>query len=205
MMRDIRCVLFDIGGVLVDWHMSWITTEISKRFEINEDILANAFFRHLPALDSGRINEKAFWQSIAGDVNSAPLHASTESLWDTYFRKNAKPNRNVIDLAKSMRKSSYTLGIISNIEQITHGIVDDWSILDDFEHKFMSYQIGFSKPDPRIYEHVIERLAFEPSQMLFIDDKETNVNAAKEFGINAIHFTSFPELRKLLSAYGIGA
>jgi putative hydrolase of the HAD superfamily len=202
-MYEIKCVLFDIGGVLVDWHMSWITSELSKRFEINEDALIRAFSRHLPALDSGKMDEKMFWQRIASDVNSMPLHTSTESLWDTYFRKNAKLNHDIIDLAKNMRKNSYTLGIISNIEKITHAVVDDWNVLDGFEHKFMSYQIGFSKPDPRIYEHVIERLAFEPSQMIFIDDKEPNVHAAKGFGINAIHFTDFLELRKLLSKYGV--
>ena len=202
-MYEIKCLLFDIGGVLVDWHMSWITSEISKRFEINEDALVSAFSRHLPALDLGQIDEKRFWQRIASDVNSILLQTNTESLWDMYFRKNAKLNHDIINLAKNLKKNSYTLGIISNIEKITHTVVDDWNVLDSFKYKFMSYQIGFSKPDPRIYEHAIERLAFEPNQMIFIDDKEPNVHAAKDFGINAIHFTNFPELRKLLSTYNV--
>lgn len=204
-MSEIKCVLFDIGGVLVDWHMSWITSEVSKRFEINEDILSDAFSKHLHELDSGKIQETTFWNKIADDVNSAPLKENTESLWNTYFRKNAKPNQDIINLAKTISENSYTMGIISNIEEITHRVVDDWNVLEPFEHKFMSYRIGFSKPDSRIYEHVIQRLPFDPPQMIFIDDKESNVEAAKRSRIKAIHFTGFPELIKSLSRYGLTA
>ncbi|MDH3501931.1 MAG: HAD family phosphatase [Nitrosopumilus sp.] len=202
-MSDIRCVLFDIGGVLVDWHMSWITSEISKQFEINEDIVTNAFSKHLHDLDSGKINEKIFWQKIAHDTNSIPLKENTESLWDIYFRKRAKLNHDVINLAKTIKEKSYTIGIISNIEKITHKVVDDWKVLTIFENKFLSYQIGFSKPDPRIYEYVIEKLPFDSNQMLFVDDKESNIDAAKSSGMNAIHFTNCSELEKSLFSYGI--
>ena len=204
-MSEIKCVLFDIGGVLVDWHMSWITSEVSKRFEINENMLSDVFSKHLHNLDSGNVQEKTFWDKIADDVNSHTLKENTESLWNTYFRKNAKPNQDVINLAKTIRENSYTMGIISNIEEITHRVVEDWNVLEHFEHKFMSYQIGFSKPDSRIYEHVIERLPFDPTQMIFIDDKAPNVEAAKRSRINAIHFTGFSELVESLSGYDLAA
>ena len=201
-MSDIKCVLFDIGGVLVDWHMSWITSEISNRFQIDEKLISDGFTKYLQELDSGKIQEKTFWDKIANDVNSTSLKENTESLWDTYFRKNAKLNHDVINLAKRI-KGCYTVGIISNIEEITHNVVDDWNVLDDFEHKFMSYQIGFSKPDLRIYHHVIKNLPFEPNQMIFIDDKESNVSAAKQTGINAIHFTDFSNLEESLVRHGL--
>ena len=84
-------VLFDIGGVLVDWHMSWITSEVSKRFDISEDLIISAFDKHLPKLDSGKIDEPDFWHSVAVDVESDLQKNNKESLWDTYFRKNAIP------------------------------------------------------------------------------------------------------------------
>ena len=67
----------------------------------------------------------------------------------------------------------------------------------------MSYQIGFSKPDPRIYEHVIEKLSFEPNQTIFIDDKKSNIDAAKRSGINAIRFTDFLLLKNSLSSFDL--
>ncbi len=202
-MSEIKCVLFDIGGVLVDWHMSWITSEISKRFKINEYLIEIAFSKYLHELDSGKIEEKIFWNKIANDVDSISLKENTESLWNTYFRKNARINHEVINLVNKIKENSYTMGIISNIEKITHKVVDDWNVLDNFEYKFMSYQIGVSKPDPRIYEHVIEKLSFEPNQIIFIDDKKSNINAAKKSGINVIHFTDFPLLKNSLSSFGL--
>ena len=202
-MSEIRCVLFDIGGVLVDWHMSWITSEISKRFDIKESLIDNAFSKYLNELDSGKIEENAFWQKIAHDVNSMSLSETTESLWDTYFRKNAKINHDVINLAKNIKTKSYTLGIISNIEQITHNVVDDWNVLDYFEHKFMSYQIGYSKPDPRIYEHVIDHLPFKPYQIIFIDDKQSNVKSAENSGMHSIHYQNFSNFKESLEKYEI--
>lgn len=201
-MYDIKCVLFDIGGVLVDWHMSWITSEVSARFQIDETLLSDAFSRYLHELDSGKIKEQMFWQNIAADVNSQSLKENAESLWNTYFRKHAKPNSNVINLASNL-KNCCTLGIISNIDQITHQIVDEWNVLENFDYKFMSYQIGFSKPDPRIYQHIMKVLPFKSENTLFIDDKKPNVDAAITEGINGIHYTSFPELTQLLSKYGL--
>ena len=90
------------------------------------------------------------------------------------------------------------MGIISNIEQVTHNVVKDWNVLDDFEHKFMSYKIGFSKPDHRIYKHAINILGLEPHQLVFIDDKESNVESAKKLGIQAIHFREYPSFKKSL-------
>jgi len=201
-VSEIKCVLFDIGGVLVDWHMSWITSEISKQFQINDDQVTNAFSRYLNDLDSGKIDERLFWQQIANDVDSISLKQTNESLWNTYFRKHAKPNHDVIKLVHSLKKS-HTLGIISNIERVTHKVVDDWNILKPFEHHFMSYQIGFSKPDSRIYRHVIENLPFEPASILFIDDKKTNVDAATDAGLNAIHSPGFASLQSSIAEYDI--
>ncbi|MDX1595707.1 MAG: HAD family phosphatase [Nitrosopumilaceae archaeon] len=196
-MSKIKCILFDIGGVLVDWHMSWITSEIAKRFEINEVDVVESFGNYLPELDCGKIKEKTFWEKIANDTNSSLLAQTTESLWNTYFQKNAKINHDVLSLVSHL-KGNYSLGIISNIEEITHKIVHDWSVLDNFTHRFLSYQIGFSKPDVRIYEHVLDSLPFEGQDMVFIDDKPSNVESAQKCGINSIHFTNYAKLRKSL-------
>ncbi len=201
-MTKIKCVLFDIGGVLVNWHMSWITSEISQRFGIEEENVTKSFGKHLQELDCGKINEKTFWEKISDDTNSEQLAQTAESLWNTYFTKNAKINYDVLTLAKQLQKS-YTLGIISNIEEITHKIVHDWKVLDDFKYHFMSYQIGFSKPDSRIYEHTLNSLPYDSREIIFIDDKPPNIESAQKSGIHAIHFTNHAKLRESLKNLGI--
>jgi len=177
--------------------MSWITSEVSKRFDIKEENVIESFGKYLQELDCGKINEKIFWKKIAEDTNSEHLAQTAESLWNTYFTKNAKINHDVLHLAKQI-KESHTLGIISNIEEITHKIVHDWKVLDDFKYQFMSYQIGFSKPDSRIYEHTLNLLPYDPQEIIFIDDKPPNVESAQKSGINAIHFTNHVKLYESL-------
>ncbi|MDX1596046.1 MAG: HAD-IA family hydrolase, partial [Nitrosopumilaceae archaeon] len=123
--------------------------------------------------------------------------------WNTYFQKNAKINQDVISLVPQL-KEQYSLGIISNIEEITHKIVHNWNVLDNFQHHFLSYQIGFSKPDTRIYEHVMDSLPFQGHEMVFIDDKPSNVESAQKCGINSIHYANYSQLRKSLYDLGIG-
>ncbi|WP_428325702.1 HAD family hydrolase [Nitrosopumilus sp.] len=202
-MTKTKCVLFDIGGVLVDWHMSWITSEVSKRFGIKEDLIVDAFDKHLSKLDSGKIHESDFWYNVAVDTESDLLKNNKESLWDTYFRKNAIPNPDVKKLSINLKQNGFTIGIISNIEKVTHTVVDDWDMLSHFEHKFMSYQIGFSKPDPRIYEHVIQKLPYSADELLFIDDKPSNVESAKNCGMPSIHFTDLDNLQSSLEEFEV--
>ena len=202
-MVKIKCILFDIGGVLVDWHMSWITAEVSKRFDINENMLISAFDKHLPKLDSGKIDESNFWNNVGIDTDSDLLKNNKESLWNTYFRKNAIPNHDVKKLSMDLKENGFDIGIISNIEKITHTVVEDWDMLSHFKHKFMSYQIGFSKPDPRIYEHVIQKLPYTEDELLFIDDKLPNVESAKNSGMSSIHFINLENLKSSLNEFEV--
>lgn len=202
-MTKIKCVLFDIGGVLVDWHMSWITSEIAKQFDIKENLITSAFDKHLSELDSGKIDESNFWRSIAIETKSDLLKNNKESLWDTYFRKNAVPKTDVKKLSIDLKQNGFAIGIISNIEKVTHGVVSDWNLLSHFEYQFMSYQIGFSKPDPRIYEHVIQKLPYSADELLFIDDKQSNVESAENCGMASVHFTSLDDLQSSLNQFKV--
>ncbi len=202
-MAQIKCVLFDIGGVLVDWHMSWITKEISDRFEISEQKIIDAFDKYLNQLDSGKIEEPHFWKLVADYADSSLLQNNSEPLWNTYFRKNAKPNQKIKDLSTTLKNNGSAIGIISNIEKVTHDVVEDWNMLEHFEHKFMSYQIGYSKPDSRIYQHVIKQLSFDESEMLFIDDKISNAESAQQCGISSIQFTGLDDLKSSLEKFNL--
>lgn len=76
---------------------------------------------------------------------------------------------------------SNALPILSNNEKIGQIILA--------ERRFLSFELGLLKPDTQIYIQVREKLGCEFEEMLFVDDKEKNVNAAQELGINSIVYT----------------
>ncbi len=55
-MTNISCVLFDLGGVIVNWHNSWFIQEVSKDFQLQEEKLSEAFDKNLPDISTGRID-----------------------------------------------------------------------------------------------------------------------------------------------------
>jgi glucose-1-phosphatase len=61
------------------------------------------------------------------------------------------------------------------------------NFLDIFKKAYLSYELGLWKPDPRIYQTLIEEIACSPEQILFIDDNLSNIEAAKKEGISVLH------------------
>jgi 2-haloacid dehalogenase len=72
-----------------------------------------------------------------------------------------------------------------------------------FRGILVSGEVELIKPDPRIFALLIERFAVEPQRAVYIDDVESNVAAARPFGIHGIHFTTPEMLREELVALGL--
>lgn len=75
--------------------------------------------------------------------------------------------------------------------------------LELFKHEFVSYELGYIKPDPMYYRRALERLDADPAKVLFIDDKEENVQGAIDTGMKALRFTGIEKLRTNLTTYGL--
>ena len=67
----------------------------------------------------------------------------------------------------------------------------------------ISAEVGIMKPDPRIFQYALEQLDVAPAEAVFVDDVIENVEAARAFGMHAIHFTTprqaISELKQLLT------
>ena len=70
-----------------------------------------------------------------------------------------------------------------------HSAVEKLIDMSYFDYLFLSYEIGMEKPGKAIFEHVTEKIPHPKEEILFVDDRLSNVNAAKNFGIKAIPFT----------------
>ena len=68
-MVNISCVLFDLGGVIVNWHNSWLIQDISDEFQLQEEKLSKEFYKNLPEISTGRINEKNFGILLVKSLN----------------------------------------------------------------------------------------------------------------------------------------
>ena len=72
-----------------------------------------------------------------------------------------------------------------------------------FRKKYFSHEIKMAKPNKKLFEHVLADLNIEASKCIFIDDKQKNIDAARECGIRGIVFSSVEQTKKELALLGI--
>ena len=195
-MTNISCVLFDLGGVVINWHDSWFIQEVSKDFQLQKEKLSEEFHKNLPDIATGRIEEKEFWYNIGKELESPKLRNLNVSLLDKIFRKRVSLNNSVMSLSRNLSQKGVTVGILSNTEPVTYSVVEDLFSLNHFKYKFLSYKIGHLKPDPEIYNHVIDNIPFPKEELFFIDDLKSNVESARSAGIDSVQYFDYDELVK---------
>jgi len=195
-MANISCVLFDLGGVIVNWHNSWLIQDVSDEFQLQEEKLSKEFYKNLPEISTGKINEKEFWHTIGKELESKKLMNLNESLLDKIFRKRCSLNNSMISLSKELSQKDITVGILSNTEPASYSVMENLTSLDHFEYKFLSYNIGHLKPEPEIYHHVIDHIPFPKEELFFIDDLKSNVESARSEGIDSVQYNDYDELLK---------
>ena len=103
----------------------------------------------------------------------------------------------VADYEHSLSDKCY-IGILSNLLIFDKERLDKQVNLSLYDYVFLSFEIGLKKPSKEIYEYVEQHVPFKKEDILFIDDREDNINMAKEMGWNTLHATGL-ELPRIKS------
>lgn len=185
----IKAIIFDCFGVLTEdaWRAFCASLPpgegLQKAKELNH------------RYDAGLINLKDF---VLG-VEQATGHESKQ-VEDIIMHKEFSKNIVLIDYIKGL-KGRYKIGLISNIA--TNWVRDDFLTPEEqsyFDDMVFSFEVGTTKPDPRIYEVAADRLGVEPSKCVFIDDIERYTQAAQAVGMSAIVYSDFNQMKTDLEA-----
>ena len=176
-----KVILFDIRGVLINWKDEWLFAEISEQLQMPFEKIKSKFNANLCSLFESKINEKEFWNLVLGYDNKIDHKIISKT-----FLKMSSINYDFLNFAKSLKTDENHIGILSNLTPDTSTCIPH-SLLDDFDYLFYSNTLKMSKPHAEIYRHVCRKI---PSKdILFIDDKQENLDAAKLFGMETILFT----------------
>jgi 2-haloacid dehalogenase len=190
-----EAVVFDLGGVLIDWNPRYLYRTLFDGDEVAmERFLAEVCTPDWNAQqDGGRT-----WQE-AVEVLSAefPEHRELIEAYDLRWEESlAGPIHATVDVLAEVRGLGYRLAALSNWSAEKFPIARArYDFLGWFETIVISGEVGICKPDPRIYQHLLQATGFEPSRTLFIDDAPANVQAAAELGMKALLFRDADALR----------
>jgi putative hydrolase of the HAD superfamily len=213
-MSRIEAIISDFGGVLTSPLLDSFM-ELQDSSGITLEALGKAMgaiwerdgAHPLFELETGRISEAAFLQSL-GDELSARLGREVEmqSFGERYFA-HLHPNQPLIDYMRQLRDRGYRLAICTNnVREWT----ERWRAMLPVDEIFSvvvdSAFVGARKPERRIYEITLERLGVHPSAALMVDDIELNCDGAREVGIQAVWFRetkqAIEEIEAALAADG---
>ncbi|MHC4744584.1 MAG: HAD family hydrolase [Planctomycetota bacterium] len=199
-MERITSVIFDWGGVLIDDPAPGRLRYCADALNASEEQLAEAFAKFAPDFHRGTISEDKFWGQVCGELSiDVP---QSKSLWAEGFDAAYVERAAMFALAADLQRRGLKTAILSNTEKPA---VEYFSRrgYEMFDCLIFSCDQRTRKPESRIYEIAIARVASPPEQIVFIDDDPNYTTAAKQAGLNTILFESIEQVKGELNALGV--
>ena len=190
-------VVFDLGGVLIDWSPRYLYRKLFQHEADMEYFLANICTAQWNLQqDAGR--------SFAEACGALKLeHPDKADMIDAWFERfdemMAGPITGTVDILAELRQREVPVYALSNWSAETFPVAQRrFEFLQWFRAIFLSAEVRLVKPDPRIFKYFCESLALRPEQVIYIDDLQHNVEAARTIGMHAIRFSDSASLRQEL-------
>lgn len=203
MSKTIETVIFDLGGVLIDWNPEYLFRDI---FEEEEEM--RRFFEEVctPAWnlqqDAGRPLEQATEEKVQEFPEYEPAIRAYYGRWVEMLGGPIAASVSILE--QIHRRGAHRLYALTNWSHETFPVAQErYDFLQLFEGVVVSGHEKLAKPDPRIYHTLLNRYGVKPESAVFIDDNAHNVEAAENMGIEAIHFQGAEQLEKALHGLGV--
>ncbi|MFD0884236.1 HAD family hydrolase [Streptosporangium algeriense] len=197
-----EAVVFDLGGVVVDWNPRHLYRKLIDDPERMEWFLTEVC--HGPwntEQDRGR----PFAEGIREAVERHPGHRELiEAYWSRWPEMLDGLVPGTPEILAELQRAGTATYAISNWSAETYPLaVDHYPVLKLFRDVVVSGELKMIKPDPEIYRYALDRFGLSPERALFIDDSPANVEGAAAVGMGAILFTDAAALRGELERYGL--
>jgi len=185
----IKNVIFDIGGVIVDYKRETYFNYFNFGDE-KEKIIANIIFSsHWTELSKGHITPAQFI-SILQTKNPEYSKEIAMVMDKSYYKFMIPPFKETLDFIKELKKTDLKLYIISDIEELTieylNGEIDGFESL--FDGIVYSCKVGMVKKDGDVFDYTLQKFNLNPIETLFIDDVDRNLEQASKRNINVFKF-----------------
>jgi HAD superfamily hydrolase (TIGR01509 family) len=197
----IDAVLFDADGVLQRSTIDWRTSlgAFAGTNGTADDFIRDVMTSESPAL----VGDGDFADILAKVLTRQGSQAAVADVLDLWRQFKAEPE--VVEIIQDLRAGGIECDLATNQRADRRAIMQDELHYGDwFDHTFYSADLGVAKPDPAYFRIILDTIGLPAESVLFIDDNQANVTAARTVGLHAEEFeleTGVAMLRDLLRSY----
>lgn len=174
-----KVFLFDIGRVLLDFDFQSSLAGLIPAHVQNPIERIDQLLHRKDALESGFISPEDYIVWALETLGSSATDAQFKLAWRQIFTVNDPMWQCVHQLATL----NHRLILISNINAIhCPWIFEAYPVFSYFEHAVLSFEVGFIKPQPEIYQYTIDTHGLDPADTFYIDDMAKNIAIGEQFG-----------------------
>ena len=195
-------ILFDLGGVLIEWDPRRL---YRPHFATEADVEAFLAQVGFPAWNQTIDAGKPIGEAIRELQLEHPEHADLIGLYQRdWVLTLGGAIEGTVALLRELKDRGHRVCALSNWSADTFPIAQArFPFLGWFERIIISGAVGLAKPDPALFRLALDELGLAPARTLFIDDMPANVAAARALGMEAVRFEGPQPLRAELAARGL--
>lgn len=201
----ISAVLFDYGMVLsnVPEELHW--RQLERVLDAEQEAFQAAYWKYRDAYDRGALSAQTYWETVARDLDKHLDAEVLRALIDADTNVWTQPNEEMMEWSARLNGAGIKTGILSNIgDAMELGVRGRFPALDEFSHHTFSHRLGIAKPDAAIYRHAVEGLGVPAGEILFVDDREENILAARAAGMVAVQYSGHAGFVEEMERMGLG-
>ncbi len=142
-----------------------------------------------PPYDRGDLDGPAYWTAVVGQQELSLSRDQLATLIKLDSESITRPNEGAVQWAKLLHDEGFPLTLLSNMpRELSRHVTKSFPSLSTFEYLIYSCDYGSIKPELSIYQNCLELLKVAPQDILYLDDRSENVEAAARLGINSVLF-----------------
>jgi len=197
-----EAVVFDLGGVLIDWDPRYLYRKLFRDEAAVEEFLATVA---TPEWNAEQDRGRPFADAVAELAARHPARAAAIAAYHQRWREMLGGDiPGTVALLAELRAAGVPVYALSNWSAETFPLARErFPFLAWFDGLVISGEERLAKPDRRIFELLLDRFGLTPATTVFVDDSAANVAAAGAAGLDAVLFRDAAQLRRDLTARGL--
>lgn len=198
----IKALLFDLGDTI--FNPDWISLDKSMIKEAGISIIMPPHLKKIYGEEVlvGRTSMESLFKTLLNNYKKNAPISDVVAVYKRNYQKYSPINDKMIKLIDRLR-TKVKVYALSNTNTIHREVNEQRGLFNHFEKSFLSCELGMRKPDVFLYKFILEYLKIQPSELLFIDDNQENIEIAKSLSIKTVKYENYESLISELKKFNI--